>query len=35
MVAAYSLPDFRTLLRTGKALGDREVGLMSEVARGR
>lgn len=33
MGQAYSSEDFHTLLRTGKALGDREVGLMSEIAR--
>jgi mono/diheme cytochrome c family protein len=35
MVAAYEPEAFRRLLRTGKAMGEREVGLMSEVARGR
>ena len=35
MVGGYSLPDFRALMQTGKAAGNREVGLMSEVARGR
>lgn len=30
---AYSLPDFTTLLRTGKGSGNRELGLMSAVAR--
>lgn len=35
MVAAYGLSDFATLMKTGKAAGNREVGLMSEVARGR
>nr|WP_314442356.1 c-type cytochrome [uncultured Sphingomonas sp.] len=35
MVAGYDLQAFRALLRTGKAAGGREVGLMSEVARGR
>ena len=35
IVAAYDPPDFITLMKTGKAAGDREVGLMSEVARGR
>lgn len=34
MGQAYSLADFRTLMRTGKAMGDREVGTMSSVARG-
>lgn len=35
MAAAYPLEDFRRLLRTGIAVGNREVSLMSEVARGR
>jgi mono/diheme cytochrome c family protein len=35
LVGAYDRQDFRTLLRTGKAAGNREVSLMSEVARGR
>jgi len=35
MVAAYAPADFTRLLRTGKAAGDREVGLMSKVARRR
>lgn len=35
MVAAYERDQFNQLLRTGRAAGDREVGLMSEVARGR
>jgi mono/diheme cytochrome c family protein len=35
MVAAYERDDFHRLLRAGKAAGDREIGLMSEVARGR
>lgn len=35
VAAAYSLEDFRTLMRTGKAVGGRELELMSEVARGR
>ena len=35
MVAAYEPEQFRRLLRTGVAAGDREVSLMSEVARGR
>ena len=35
MVAAYDLPAFQHLLRTGKAAGNRELSLMSEVARGR
>jgi mono/diheme cytochrome c family protein len=30
---AYSPEDFATLLRTGKALGDRELALMSNIAR--
>jgi cytochrome c553 len=29
----YELADFTKLMRTGKALGDRELGLMSEVSR--
>lgn len=33
VVEAYDHADFLTLLHTGKALGNREVGLMSEVAR--
>lgn len=32
-VAAYSAEDFATLMTTGKALGDRELALMSSVAR--
>jgi len=35
IAAGYSLERFVLLMRTGKALGDREVGLMSKVARGR
>ena len=35
IAAAYEPDQFRRLLRTGLAAGDREVGLMSEVARGR
>lgn len=35
MVASYSPQDFATLLRTGKAAGNREVGLMSSAARRR
>ncbi len=35
MVAAYAPEDFTRLLRTGKAAGDREVGLMSSAARRR
>lgn len=35
MVGSYDPADFVTLMRTGKAAGNREVGLMSEVARGR
>lgn len=35
MVASYEPGDFRRLLRTGIAAGNREVGMMSEVARGR
>ena len=34
MGQAYSLTDFQTLLRTGKAMGGRELGTMSSVARG-
>ncbi|HEY6457309.1 MAG TPA: c-type cytochrome [Steroidobacteraceae bacterium] len=33
IVAAYGRSDFHTLMRTGKALGGREVGKMSEAAR--
>ena len=33
MGQAYSNEDFHTLMRTGKAMGNREVGLMSDVAR--
>lgn len=32
---AYSLEDFTRLMRTGVALGDRELGLMTQVARSR
>jgi hypothetical protein len=35
MVAAYTREDFRRLLRTGKAPGNRELSMMSGVARGR
>lgn len=35
MVGAYAPADFVTLMRTGKAAGNREVGLMSTVARRR
>jgi len=35
MVAAYDPAQFTGLLRTGMAAGNREVGLMSQVARGR
>ncbi len=35
MVTAYDAGQFDRLMRTGVAIGDREVGLMSEVARGR
>ncbi len=35
MAAAYEAEPFERLLRTGVAMGDREVGLMSEVSRGR
>ena len=33
IVAAYNLDQFRTLMRTGKGLGDRELKEMSAVAR--
>ena len=35
VAAAYSTEAFRTLLWTGKAIGNREVGLMSEESRKR
>lgn len=35
LVASYDPEDFVALMRHGKAAGDRELGLMSEVARGR
>ncbi len=35
IVASYEPDDFVRLMRTGKAAGNREVGLMSEVARNR
>ena len=35
IAATYSEEDFARLMRTGKALGDRELRLMSDVARGR
>lgn len=35
IAGAYEKDDFMRLLQTGKAAGNREVGLMSEVARGR
>jgi hypothetical protein len=35
MAAGYSPEAFMRLLRTGKALGDRELELMSSVARSR
>lgn len=35
IAGAYERADFRRLLRTGAATGNRSVGLMSEVARGR
>jgi cytochrome c553 len=35
VAAAYGADDFVRLMRTGVALGGREVGLMTEVARGR
>lgn len=34
MGQAYSLADFRTLMRTGKAMDNRELGTMSSIARG-
>ena len=34
-ISAYDQPAFERLLRTGKALGDRELKMMSDVARGR
>ena len=35
VISAYDEAAFARLLRSGKAVGDREVGLMSEAARGR
>jgi cytochrome c553 len=35
IVGSYSAEDFAALMRTGKAAGNREVGLMSKVARRR
>lgn len=35
VVAGYTRADFRRLMRTGVATGERQVGLMSQVARGR
>jgi hypothetical protein len=35
IAAAYSAEDFTRLLRTGQALGGRELSLMSRVARSR
>lgn len=35
VVMAYPRDDFEVLMRTGKALGDRELGLMGDVARSR
>jgi cytochrome c553 len=35
IAASYDLADFRRLLRTGVAAGDRKLGLMGEVARSR
>jgi mono/diheme cytochrome c family protein len=35
IAAGYSSDAFTRLMRTGKGLGDRELGMMSEVARGR
>jgi hypothetical protein len=34
IVGAYAPGAFRALMRTGKALGGREVGAMSQIARG-
>ncbi len=33
VAAAYDRADFHTLMRSGKALGGRELGLMSQTAR--
>jgi cytochrome c553 len=35
IVAAYSLDDFRILMRTGEPVGGRELGLMARVAQSR
>jgi hypothetical protein len=35
MVAGYERADFIRLMRTGRAAGDRELRMMSDVARGR
>jgi cytochrome c553 len=35
IVRGYSREAFETLLRTGMAIGDREVGLMSDISRTR
>lgn len=35
IIAAYDPAQFQRLLRDGKGIGDRDLGLMSEVARGR
>jgi cytochrome c553 len=35
IAAGYSEPDWLRLMRQGRGLGDRDLGLMSEVARGR
>jgi mono/diheme cytochrome c family protein len=35
VMSAYDAPAFERLLRTGKAVGDRELKMMSDVARGR
>ncbi|MDM4766597.1 c-type cytochrome [Pelomonas sp. SE-A7] len=35
LIAAYGPAEFRTLMKTGRALGDRELKMMSGVARGR
>ena len=33
IISAYSADEFRHLMKTGKGLGDRDLGLMSEKAR--
>jgi cytochrome c1 len=35
MAAAYDIEQFKHFMRTGKAAGDRELKMMSGVARGR